>query len=102
MWHELLAAAFAMIVVCWIAALALKRWTPRTASALQIAAGLVGRIAIGGVFVAIAVDAAGKGSYWLLLAIAFSALALVSFGLFGLTLFVIVREAAPPRSDQAP
>ena len=91
MWHDLLGAAFALMVVSWAAALALKRWTPRMASGLQVAASLVGRIAVGGVFVAIAAEAARRGGYWLLLTVAFCILALFSFGLFALTVFVVVR-----------
>jgi hypothetical protein len=93
MWHDLLGAALAFMVVCWVAALALKRWALRIAAALRLAAGLVGRLAVGGVFVAVAAGAVGRGGYWLFLTAVFCLLALVSFGLAGVTIFVLVRDA---------
>ena len=101
MWHDLLGAALALIVVCWVASFTVKKWTPRVASALQVAAGIVSRIAVGCVFVAIAAGTAGRGGYWLLLTAPFCLLALFSFALVGLTVFVLVREPTHSRRHQA-
>jgi hypothetical protein len=90
-WRELLGVAFGLMIAAWLGSFLLRRWFPRAASGLGIAGALLGRVAVGAVFLAIGVQAAERGGYWLLVTVLFSVLGILSFGLAGLTLFVLRR-----------
>jgi hypothetical protein len=93
-WHDLLGLAFGLMIASWLPSLALRRWLPRLASTLAITASLIGRVAVGGVFVAIAAKAGERGGYWLLVTAFFSVFGLLSFALAGLTVFLLLRRLA--------
>jgi hypothetical protein len=101
-WRDLLVAAFVFLVVGWLGELAVRKRLPALATGLRIATGLVGRVAVGAVFVAVATGAARKGGYWWFLTSVFSILALVSFALAGLTVFLLVRDVTESHRREAP
>lgn len=101
MWHALLVVALALIVVCWLTSFAVRRWAPRVATALGIAAGIVGRVAASGVFIGIAVQASERGSWWWLLTAVFGLLGLIGLSIVGLMTYALLSRSARDERDTA-